>query len=191
MSLKEIKSKFPIFKSNKKLIYLDTANSAQKPKVVADVMDDFYRNKYSNIGRGVYSLAGIATKAYEQSRQTIKKFVNGTEGEIIFTKNSTESINLVANCFSKFLKEGDEILLSEAEHHSNYVPWHFLRKNKVNIKFIPLNADGELDINKINSLITNKTKIISIIHISNVTGHTSPIKKIIEVAKLKKNSSLH
>jgi cysteine desulfurase/selenocysteine lyase len=186
MSLKEIKSKFPIFKSNKKLIYLDTANSAQKPKVVADVMDDFYRNKYSNIGRGVYSLAGIATKAYEQSRQTIKKFVNGTEGEIIFTKNSTESINLVANCFSKFLKEGDEILLSEAEHHSNYVPWHFLRKNKVNIKFIPLNADGELDINKINSLITNKTKIISIIHISNVTGHTSPIKKIIEVAKLKK-----
>ena len=102
MSLKEIKSKLPIFKSNKKLIYLDTANSAQKPKVVADVMDDFYRNKYSNIGRGVYSLAGIATKAYEQSRQTIKKFVNGTEGEIIFTKNSTESINLVANCFSKF-----------------------------------------------------------------------------------------
>ena len=186
MSLKDVRSKFPIFKSNKKLVYLDTANSAQKPAAVIDALDDFYRNKYSNIGRGVYSLAGIATDAYEKTRQTIKEFVNSTVGEIIFTKNATESLNLVASCFAKFLKEGDEILLTELEHHSNYVPWHFLRKKKVNIKFIPINKDGELELDKINSLITNKTKIISLIHISNVTGITSPLKKIIEIAKTKK-----
>jgi len=186
MSFKDVRSKFPIFKSNKKLVYLDTANSAQKPAAVIDALDDFYRNKYSNIGRGVYSLAGIATDAYEKTRQTIKEFVNGTAGEIIFTKNATESLNLVASCFAKFLKEGDEILLTELEHHSNYVPWHFLRKKKVNIKFIPINKDGELELDKINSLITNKTKIISLIHISNVTGITSPLKKIIEIAKTKK-----
>ena len=186
MSFKDVRSKFPIFKSNKKLVYLDTANSAQKPAAVIDALDDFYRNKYSNIGRGVYSLAGIATDAYEKTRQTIKEFVNGTAGEIIFTKNATESFNLVASCFAKFLKEGDEILLTELEHHSNYVPWHFLRKKKVNIKFIPINKDGELELDKVNSLITNKTKIISLIHISNVTGITSPLKKIIEIAKSKK-----
>jgi cysteine desulfurase/selenocysteine lyase len=186
MSLKGDKSKFPIFKSNKKLVYLDTANSAQKPATVINALDDFYRNKYSNIGRGVYSLAGIASDAYEKTRQTIKQFVNGTAGEIIFTKNATESLNLVASCFGKFLKEGDEILLTELEHHSNYVPWHFLRKKKINIKFIPINKDGELELDKINSLITNKTKIISLIHISNVTGITTPIKKIIEIAKSKK-----
>ena len=186
MSLKDVRSKFPIFKSNKKLVYLDTANSAQKPASVIDALDDFYRNKYSNIGRGVYSLAGIATDAYEKTRQTIKEFVNSSVGEIIFTKNATESLNLVASCFAKFLKEGDEILLTELEHHSNYVPWHFLRKKKVNIKFIPINKDGELELDKINSLITNKTKIISLIHISNVTGITSPLKKIIEIAKSKK-----
>ena len=188
MSLKDVRSQFPIFKSNKKLVYLDTANSAQKPAAVIDALDDFYRNKYSNIGRGVYSLAGIATDAYEKTRQTIKEFVNGSAGEIIFTKNATESLNLVASCFAKFLKEGDEILLTELEHHSNYVPWHFLRKKKVNIKFIPINKDGELELDKINSLITNKTKIISLIHISNVTGITSPLKKIIEIAKSKKIS---
>ena len=186
MSLKDVRSKFPIFKSNKKLVYLDTANSAQKPASVIDALDDFYRNKYSNIGRGVYSLAGIATDAYEKTRQTIKEFVNSSVGEIIFTKNATESLNLVASCFAKFLKEGDEILLTELEHHSNYVPWHFLRKKKVNIKFIPINKDGELELDKINYLITNKTKIISLIHISNVTGITSPLKKIIEIAKTKK-----
>ena len=186
MNLKDLRSKFPILKSNKKLVYLDTANSAQKPEVVIEALDDFYRNKYANIGRGVYSLAGIATDAYEKTRQTIKEFVNGSAGEIIFTKNATESLNLVASCFAKFLKEGDEILLTELEHHSNYVPWHFLRKKKVNIKFIPINKDGELELDKINSLITNKTKIISLIHISNVTGITSPLKKIIEIAKSKK-----
>ena len=186
MNLKDIKSQFPIFKANKNLIYFDTANSAQKPKQVIDALEDFYKNHYANIGRAVYGLAARATHNYEDTRETIKEFVNGTEGEIVFTKNSTESLNLVAHCFGKFLKEGDEIILTEAEHHSNYVPWHFLRKKRVNIKFIPINEDGEVEVNKLTSLITNKTKIISVIHISNVTGLTTDIKKVISIAKAKK-----
>ncbi|NCU74433.1 MAG: aminotransferase class V-fold PLP-dependent enzyme, partial [Candidatus Fonsibacter lacus] len=149
MNLKDIKSQFPIFKSNKNLIYFDTANSAQKPIQVIDALEDFYKNHYANIGRAVYGLAARATADFESTRETIKEFVNGTEGEIVFTKNSTESLNLVAHCFGKFLKEGDEIILTEAEHHSNYVPWHFLRKKKVNIKFIPINEEGEVEVNKL------------------------------------------
>ena len=186
MNLKDIKSQFPIFKSNKNLIYFDTANSAQKPIQVIDALDDFYKNHYANIGRAVYGLAARATANYDSTRETIKEFVNGSEGEIIFTKNSTESLNLVANCFGKFLKEGDEIILTEAEHHSNYVPWHFLRKKKVNIKFIPINEEGEVQVDQLNSLITNKTKMISIIHVSNVTGLTTNVKKVISIARAKK-----
>ena len=186
MNLKEIKSKFPIFKSNKKLVYFDTANSAQKPIQVIDALQDFYKNHYANIGRAVYGLAARATADYENTREIIKQFVNGSEGEIIFTKNSTESLNLVAYCFAKFLKEGDEIILTEAEHHSNYVPWHFLRKKKVNIKFIPINERGVIEVDKLTSLITAKTKMISVIHVSNVTGHTTQVQKIIEIAKSKK-----
>jgi cysteine desulfurase/selenocysteine lyase len=186
MNLKDIKSQFPIFKLNKNLIYFDTANSAQKPIQVIDALEDFYKNHYANTGRAVYGLAARSTADFESTRETIKEFVNGTEGEIVFTKNSTESLNLVAHCFGKLLKEGDEIILTEAEHHSNYVPWHFLRKKKVNIKFIPINEDGEVEVNKLISLITNKTKIISVIHISNVTGLTTDLKKIISIAKAKK-----
>jgi cysteine desulfurase / selenocysteine lyase len=186
MNLKDIKSQFPIFKANKNLIYFDTANSAQKPKQVIDALEDFYKNHYANTGRAVYGLAARATADFESTRETIKEFVNGTDGDIVFTKNSTESLNLVAHCFGKLLKEGDEIILTEAEHHSNYVPWHFLRKKKVNIKFIPINEDGEVEVNKLTSLITNKTKIISVIHISNVTGLTTDLKKVISIAKAKK-----
>jgi len=186
MNLKDIKSQFPIFKSNKNLIYFDTANSAQKPIQVIDALEDFYKNHYANIGRAVYGLAARATANYDNTRETIKEFVNGSEGEIIFTKNSTESLNLVAHCFGKSLKEGDEIILTEAEHHSNYVPWHFLRKKKVNIKFIPINEEGEVQVDQLTSLITNKTKMISIIHVSNVTGLTTNVKKVISIARAKK-----
>jgi cysteine desulfurase/selenocysteine lyase len=186
MNLKDIKSQFPIFKSNKNLIYFDTANSAQKPIQVIDALEDFYKNHYANTGRAVYGLAARSTADFESTREIIKEFVNGTEGEIVFTKNSTESLNLVAHCFGKLLKEGDEIILTEAEHHSNYVPWHFLRKKKVNIKFIPINQDGEIEVNKLTSLITNKTKIIIVIHISNVKGLTTDNKKVISISKAKK-----
>jgi cysteine desulfurase / selenocysteine lyase len=181
-----VTSQFPIFKKYKKLVYLDSANSSQKPISVINAIDNFYRSKYSNIGRGVYTLAANATEDYESTRSALKEFLKAYNGDIIFTKNATESLNLVAKCFGEnFLNPGDEILLSELEHHSNYVPWHFLRKKKIMIKFIPVNKDGNLDITNIKSLITNKTKIISLTHISNVTGKKTPLKKIIEVAKSK------
>ena len=135
MKINEIRNNFPIFKTKingKKLVYLDSANSSQKPKTVIDRMTYFYENEYSNIGRSVHSLAVTATNKFEETRDMVQKFINAKHREeIIFTKGATESINLVANSFGeKFIDEGDEIILTELEHHSNYVPWHYLRKKK-------------------------------------------------------------
>ena len=135
MKINEIRNNFPIFKTKingKKLVYLDSANSSQKPKTVIDRMTYFYENEYSNIGRSVHSLAVTATNKFEETRDMVQKFINAKyREEIIFTKGATESINLVANSFGeKFIEEGDEIILTELEHHSNYVPWHYLRKKE-------------------------------------------------------------
>ena len=135
MKINEIRNNFPIFKTKingKKLVYLDSANSSQKPKTVIDRMTYFYENEYSNIGRSVHSLAVTATNKFEETRDMVQKFINAKHREeIIFTKGATESINLVANSFGeKFIDEGDEIILTELEHHSNYVPWHYLRKKE-------------------------------------------------------------
>ena len=192
MNIKDIKSEFPIFKNKingKQLVYLDSANSSQKPKTVIDKMSNFYETEFSNVGRSVHTLAVRATNRYEETRDKVRSYLNAKHREeIIFTKSATESINLVASSFGeKFINKGDEILLTELEHHSNYVPWHFLRKKKgAVIKFAPINSNGEVEINDIKKLITNKTKIIAITHISNVTGTIMPIKKIIELAKSKK-----
>ena len=192
MDIKKIKSEFPIFKqkiNGKPLIYLDSANSSQKPKVVIDRMSSFYETEFSNVGRSVHSLAVKATNRFEASRDKVKNYLNAKHREeIIFTKGATEAINLVASSFGqKFINKGDEILITELEHHSNYVPWHFLRKNKgAIIKFAPMNDNGEVEVDEIKKLITNKTKIIAITHISNVTGSIMPLKKIIDLAKEKK-----
>ncbi len=192
MNIKDIKSEFPIFKNKingKQLVYLDSANSSQKPQTVIDKMSNFYKTEFSNVGRSVHTLAVRATNRYEETRDKVKSYLNAKHREeIIFTKSATESINLVASSFGeKFINEGDEILLTELEHHSNYVPWHFLRKKKgAIIKFAPINSNGEVEIDEIKRLITNKTKIIAITHISNVTGTIMPLKKIIELAKSKK-----
>ena len=192
MNIKNIKSEFPIFKqkiNGKPLIYLDSANSSQKPKVVIDRMSNFYETEFSNVGRSVHSLAVKATNRFEATRDILKKYLNTQfREEIVFTKGATESINLVASSFGeKYIKEGDEILITELEHHSNYVPWHFLRKKKgAVIKFAPVNDNGEVEIDEIKKLITEKTKIIAITHISNVTGVVMPIKKIVDIAKAKK-----
>jgi cysteine desulfurase/selenocysteine lyase len=191
MDIKNLKSEFPIFKqkiNGKPLVYLDSANSSQKPKAVIDRLSNFYETEFSNVGRSVHTLAVKATNRFEATRDMIKKYINAQHREeIIFTKGATESINLVASSFGeKYIKEGDEILITELEHHSNYVPWHFLRKNKgAVIKFAPINKDGEVEIDEIKKLISNKTKIIAITHISNVTGAVMPIKKIVDVAKEK------
>jgi len=189
MDIKNLKSEFPIFKqkiNGKPLVYLDSANSSQKPKAVIDRLSNFYETEFSNVGRSVHTLAVKATNRFEATRDMVKKYVNAQHREeIIFTKGATESINLVASSFGeKYIEEGDEILITELEHHSNYVPWHFLRKNKgAVIKFAPINKNGEVEIDEIKKLISNKTKIIAITHISNVTGAVMPIKKIVDIAK--------
>ena len=192
MNILSIKKEFPIFNNkvnNNDLVYLDSANSSQKPKVVIDRVNDFYTKEFSNVGRSVHYLAVAATNLYENTRSSVQKYINAKDkNEIVFTKGATEAINLVANTFGqKFLKEGDEILITELEHHSNYVPWHFLRKSKgVKIKFAEINADGEITIESIKKKITSKTKLIGVTHLSNVTGAILPIKEITELAHSKK-----
>ncbi len=192
MNIKNIKSEFPIFKqkiNGKPLVYLDSANSSQKPRTVINRMSNFYETEFSNVGRSVHSLAVKATNRFEETRDKVQKYLNAKyREEIIFTKSATESINLVASSFGdKFINEGDEILTTELEHHSNYVPWHFIRQKKgAKIKFAPVNERGEVEIDEIKKLINSKTKIIAVTHISNVTGAIMPIKKIVDLAKEKK-----
>ncbi len=189
MEIKNIKKEFPIFKqkiNGKPLVYLDSANSSQKPKVVIDKISNFYETEFSNVGRSVHTLAVKATNRFEAVRDKVKQYINAKHREeIIFTKGATEGINLVASSFGKkYINKGDEILVTELEHHSNYVPWHYLRSEKgAVIKFAKVNSDGDVEIDEIKKQITNKTKIIAITHISNVTGAVLPITKIVDVAK--------
>ena len=192
MNINNVKSEFPILQEKlkgKPLIYLDSANSAQKPKSVIDRISKFYKKEFSNIGRSVHKLAVTATNRFEETRDLVKKYLNAkSREEIIFTKNATEAINLVASSYGeKFIQKGDEILLTELEHHANYVPWHFLREKKgAIIKFAKCNDKGEVDVDEIKKLITSKTKMIAVTHLSNVTGAILPIKKIVDLAKTKK-----
>ena len=189
MEIKNIKKEFPIFKqkiNGKPLVYLDSANSSQKPKVVIDKISNFYETEFSNVGRSVHTLAVKATNRFEAVRDKVKQYINAKHREeIIFTKGATEGINLVASSFGKkYINKGDEILVTELEHHSNYVPWHYLRSEKgAVIKFAKVNSDGDVEIDEIKKQITNKTKIIAITHISNVTGAVLPITKIVDLAK--------
>ncbi len=191
MDIKNIKKEFPIFTqkiNGKPLVYLDSANSSQKPKVVIDKISNFYETEFSNVGRSVHSLAVKATNRFEATRDKVQKYLNAKHREeIIFTKGATEAINLVASSFGKkYIKKGDEILITELEHHSNYVPWHYLRSEKgAVIKFAQINDNGDIKIDQIKKQITDKTKIIAITHISNVTGAVLPIIKIVELAKEK------
>ena len=187
MNLSNIKKEFPIF-NNKNLVYLDSANSSQKPHSVINRINDFYSNEFSNVGRSVHALSIAATNNYENTRASVQKYINAKDkDEIVFTKGATEAINLVANTFGqKYLKEGDEILLTELEHHSNYVPWHYLRNLKgVKIEFAEVNNDGEVTVQSIEKKISSKTKMIAVTHLSNVTGAILPIKEITELAHSK------
>jgi cysteine desulfurase / selenocysteine lyase len=192
MDIKKIKTEFPIFKQKikgKPLVYLDSANSSQKPQVVIKKISNFYETEYSNVGRSVHSLAVKATNRYEETRDKVKNYFNAKHREeIVFTKGATEAINLVASSYGEqFITSGDEIIVTELEHHSNYVPWDFIRKKKnAIIKFASVNKNGEVEIDEIKKLITNKTKMIAITHLSNVTGAITPLKKIVDLAKTKK-----
>ncbi len=191
MNISNIKKEFPIFDNkvhNNDLVYLDSANSSQKPRVVVDRIYDFYTKEFSNVGRSVHYLAVAATNLYENTRTSVQKFINAKDAnEIVFTKGATEAINLVASTFGQnHLQEGDEVLLTELEHHSNYVPWHYLRKSKgIKIEFAEINEDGDVTLESIEKKITPKTKIIGVTHLSNVTGAILPIKEIVQLAHSK------
>ena len=191
MNIDNIKKEFPIFNNkihNNDLVYLDSANSYQKPQIVVDRIYDFYTKEFSNVGRSVHYLAVAATNLYESTRVSVQKYINAKDKhEIVFTKGATEAINLVANTFGqKFLKEGDEVLITELEHHSNYVPWHYLRKSKgIKIEFAEVNGDGEVTLENIEKKISVNTKMIAITHLSNVTGAILPIKEITKLAHSK------
>lgn len=170
------------------LIYLDNAATTQKPKEVIHSILDYYTRLNSNIHRGVHYLSQQATTAFEEARTAVQHFINAThQHEIIFTKGTTESINLVASSFGKaFLHEGDEVIISEMEHHSNIVPWQMIcEEKKAHLKVLPIDEDGNLKIEELDLLLTKRTKIIAITHISNALGTINPIKRIIEIAHQK------
>jgi len=188
-----IKKDFPLLNKNLKrdeqIIYLDHAATTQKPKQVLQKIDEYYRNFNANVHRGAHQLSAKATEEFENARYVISKYINAHSiKEIIFTRNATEAINLVARSWGEFsLKENDEILLSIMEHHSNIVPWQMVAaKNKCKLKFIGIDKNGKLDINDFKSKLTTKTKIVSLVHVSNTLGCCNPIKEITKLAKQKK-----
>lgn len=186
--IKKIREDFPALHQlvyKRPLVYLDNAATTQKPKVVIDTLAEYYNKQNSNIHRGVHYLSQMATNAYEEARKIIQKYINATHShEIIFTRGATESINLVASSFGKkFLKAGDEVLISAMEHHSNIVPWQLVCEEKqAFLKVIPFTDNGELVIEELERLLNEKTKLVAITHISNALGTINPIKEIVQIA---------
>jgi cysteine desulfurase/selenocysteine lyase len=192
----KIREEFPILSrtvNGKPLIYFDNGATAQKPKQVIEAITNYYTNQNSNIHRGVHTLSREITIAYEEARKTIQKHLNAEHAnEIIFTKGTTESINLVAHCFGKInIEAGDEIIITQMEHHSNIVPWQLLcEEKKAILKFIPINQEGELMLEELPKLITSKTKLIAFTHISNTLGTINPVKEIIHTIRSLSNAAI-
>ncbi len=168
----------------KKLIYFDNGATSQKPQVVIDSIENYYSKENSNIHRGVHHLSQMATDKYEGARQSIQKYINAySSDEIIFTSGTTAGINLIASSFGELLIEGDEIIISAMEHHSNIVPWQMLcERKKCLLKVIPINEKGELKMDVFEKLLSDKTKLVSVTHISNTLGTINPIEKIIRLS---------
>ena len=182
---KKIREDFPIFRNNPDLVFLDNASTTQKPQSVIDTLSHYYENYNSNIHRGIYQIAEKATAAYEKSRDKVTKFIGaGDRRSIVFTKGTTESINLVANSWGgQNLKPGDEVLITEMEHHSNIIPWQLIcERTGADLKYIPINEDGTLDLSNPDKYFKNKTKIVCVIHQSNVFGTVNPITEIVKYA---------
>jgi cysteine desulfurase/selenocysteine lyase len=178
------RAQFPILDrevNGRPLVYLDSAASAQKPKVVMEAMTRASETAYANVHRGLHTLANETTELYESAREAVRGLLNAsTAAEIVFTKGATEAINLVASSFGRSLKAGDEIVLSEMEHHANIVPWHFLReRHGIILKFIPVTNDGRLDLEAFRALLGPRTRMVAVGHMSNVTGTVNPVAEII------------
>jgi cysteine desulfurase/selenocysteine lyase len=183
-----VRADFPILSREiygKPLVYLDNAASAQKPRAVLDRMREVYEKEYANVHRGLHFLANAATEGYENARETVRGFLNaGSSVEIIFTRNATEAINLVASSYGLAnIKQGDEIILSIMEHHSNIVPWHFHRERTgAVIKWAPVDEDGNFLLEEFERLFTSRTKIVAITHMSNALGTIVPVKEVVRIA---------
>lgn len=188
IDVNKIRADFPILQEkihNKPLVYFDNGATTQKPKLVIDTISEYYSKYNANIHRGVHYLSNFATTATENARETVRKFINASSAEeIIFTSGTTGSVNLVAFSFGEvFINEGDEIIVSEMEHHSNIVPWQLLcDRKKAILKVLPFDDNGELLLNQLDSLITDKTKLLAVTHVSNALGTINPIKQIIDIA---------
>ncbi len=184
----EIRKEFPILGQKvhgKPLVYLDNAATTQKPQCVIDAISEVYCTINANVHRGVHHLSQVATEAMEQARTKVKEFIGAANRhEIIFTRGTTESINLVASSFGgTFLKSGDEVIISSVEHHSNIVPWQLLcERIGISLRIIPLTAECRLDIEAYKGLFSERTKLVSVAHVSNVLGVTNPVKEIIDIA---------
>ncbi len=184
----KVRADFPILNteiSGKKLVYFDNAATTQKPKAVIDALSEYYEHYNANIHRGIHHLAEKATAAFEETRKTVREFLNATSTEeIIFTYGTTDSINLVVNTYGrKFLKEGDEIIISTLEHHSNIVPWQMLCEEKGCIlKVIPIDDNGDIILTEFDKLLSERTKFVSVVHVSNALGTINPVEYIIEKA---------
>ena len=184
-NIESIRNDFPILNTKvngNQLIYFDNAATSQTPNCVIDSISDYYKNLNSNIHRGVHKLSQLATDKYEESRKKFKEHLNArSASEIIFTSGTTHSINLISNGFTGFLKKGDEIIVSQLEHHSNIVPWQMLcEKTGAIMKVIPMNEKGDLDLSEFSDLLGNKTKVVFVNHVSNALGTVNPIETIIE-----------
>jgi cysteine desulfurase/selenocysteine lyase len=188
MDIKKIRADFPILSREvygKPLIYFDNGATTQKPRCVVDAIVDEYYSVNANVHRGVHFLSQQATELHEGSRETVRRFINArTSAEVIFTRGTTEAINLLAFSFGEeFMKEGDEVIISTMEHHSNIVPWQLLAARKgISIKVIPMNDRGELLLDEYEKLFSDRTRIVSIAHISNVLGTINPVKEMIATA---------
>ncbi|MGA2088290.1 MAG: cysteine desulfurase [Stellaceae bacterium] len=182
---RRIKRDFPIFERNPGLVFLDSAASAQKPAVVIDRVSDFYRTDYANVHRGVYRLSARSSDLYEGARETARKFLNAASSdEVVFVRGATEAINLVAYSWGlTFLKPGDEVLVTELEHHANIVPWQLIRE-RTGLKLVaaPIDASGGLDLAGFEKKLSRKTKLVAVTHLANATGALLPIDAIIRLA---------
>jgi cysteine desulfurase/selenocysteine lyase len=187
LDIAAIRNDFPILSSQvngKPLVYFDNAATTQKPQAVIDAINSYYTNLNANVHRGVHNLSQRATDAFEATREAVRAHINAAHThEIIFTKGTTESINLVAQSFTHFVKEGDNIIISAIEHHSNIVPWQLLAaRTGASLRVIPVNDNGELETEKLDELLDERTKLVAVNHISNALGTINPIKEIIAKA---------
>lgn len=188
MNVNEVRKQFPILDqevNGKPLVYLDSAATSQKPAKVIEVLEDYYRRYNSNVHRGVHTLGTLATDGYEGAREKVRKFIGASSTqEIVFTRGTTTALNLVASSYGRDnLKEGDEIVITPMEHHSNIIPWQQVAKvTKATLKYIPLQKDGTIDLADVEATVTANTKIVAVMHVSNVLGTINPIKEIAAIA---------